>query len=269
MVNIHQLLSHFINTEQTPCQSDFLAPCIRQGCLRTYVNGLAYTFNLRGWPFEGWGLFRPASSETATLIKEASLSDVNQYLRRLPAFRLYLVHRLQHRSWLAYPINESDTQQRLGMVKPMVVHLVADRFVFDQIIARWDGNTFWFDQMDPQASVTNSLDLRESLTQRINSDDLCIQGLTPEKFTAYDLAVQQMSEFSPQKRDTDQLRKVSKTNADNWQDQENYLSVDWKTADGQCHTNALTKEDLAVVSTGIYLRDCDVIHQKTLSGVVD
>ncbi|MEM7794172.1 MAG: hypothetical protein AAF579_06915 [Cyanobacteria bacterium P01_C01_bin.118] len=232
MVNIQQLLTHFIDTGQELCQSDFLAPCVRQRCLSTCINGVTHTLNLKGWPFEGWGLFRPVSFEAATLVKEAGLADVNQYLQRLPALQLYLVGRLQHRSWLAYPMNASDARQRLGIVQPMVVHLVTDGEVFDPVIARWDGHAFWFDRLDRQADMTSQL--RQSMAQGIRSDRLCIKGLSAAGQTAYSLACQQ-ADCSPGKRD-------------NW-------SVHWTTTDGEDHTTTITKEDLTVSGTGICWSD--------------
>ena len=272
MVNIHQLLTHFIDTEQELCQSDFLAPCVRQGGLRTRVNGLTYTFNLKGWPFEGWGLFRPSNFETVTLVKEAGLPEVEQYLQKLPAFRLYLVHRLQHRSWLAYPINESDARQRLRRVKPMVVHLVTDGVAFDQVIARWDGNSFWFEQVDRQADVAISLHLRQSLAKGIWSDDLRFKDLTPEGRTVYSLAIQHMPGFSPEKQDEHRLRKALKTgggNLQHFQDQGDFWTVHWTTADGEYHTSVIAKGDLTVISAGICLSECDRdFDLQSLVGVV-
>lgn len=234
MVNIQQLLTYFINTEQELCQSDFLAPCVRQGCLRIHINGMPYTLNLKGWPFEGWGLFRPASFETATLVKEADLADVGRYLQRLPACRLYLVGRLQHRSWLAYPINVSDTRRRLGIVKPMVVHLVMDGGAFDSVIARWDGHTFWFDRLDRRADM--AIQLRQSAAKGIRCDALAVKGLTSEGRTAYSLAMQRSD--------------CSLETLDDW-------PVHWTTADGDEHTTTITKEDLTVASAGICWGDCD------------
>ncbi len=273
MVNIHQLLNHFIDTEQELCQSDFLAPCVRQGCLRTRVNGLVYTFNLKGWPFEGWGVFRPATFETATLVMEANLPQVEQYLTPLPAFRLRLLYRLQHCSWLAYPTNESDARQRLGQVKPVVVHLVSEGGAFDQVIARWDGNAFWFDQVDRRADVAIAPYLRQSLTDETWPDDLRIKGLTPEDRTAYDLAIQHIPGFFPEKQDEQRLRRALKTGGGNlqqFQDQGDFWTVHWTTADGEYHTSAIAKDDLTVISAGICLSDRDRdFDLQSLVGVVE
>ncbi|MBX2864212.1 MAG: hypothetical protein KTR27_11710 [Leptolyngbyaceae cyanobacterium MAG.088] len=260
MVNIHQLLNHLIDTEQELCESDFLAPCVRQGCLRARMNGRVYTFNLKGWPFEGWGVFRPATFETATLVMAANSPQVEQYLTSLPAFRLRLVYRLQNRSWLAYPSNEADARRRLGQVKPLVVHLVSDGVAFDQIIARWDGNAFWFEQLDRQANVEIAPYLRQSLTDGIWPDQLCTKGLTLETRTAYSLAIQQIPDFATEKQDEHRLHKVLKTGGGHWQhfqNQADVWTVHWTTADGEYHTNDIAKNDLTVMSAGICLSDRD------------
>ncbi|MEO0869110.1 MAG: hypothetical protein AAFY17_11815 [Cyanobacteria bacterium J06642_11] len=273
MVNIHQLLNHLIDTEKELYQSDFLAPCVRRGRLRTRVNGLMYTFQLKGWPFEGWGLFRPETVDTATLVKEASLPQVEQYLQALPAFRLQLVRRLQHRSWLAYPCNEADVEQRLGRVKPWVVHLVTDGVAFDQVIARWDGNTFWFDQVDRQADVAMAPQLRQSLAAGTWPDQIAIKGLTPEGRTAYSLATQQIPRFSPENQDEYRLRQALKTGGgdlQHFQDQGDFWTVHWTTTDGTYHTSAIAKDDLTVMSAGICLSDRDRdFDLQSLVGVVE
>lgn len=238
MVSIHQLLHHLIDTEQTVSQSDFLAPCVRQGCLRTRVNGLVYTFALKGWPFEGWGLFRPTTDETVTLVRAAGLPEIEQYLQRLQPFQFYLVHRLHHRSWLAYPVNEADVQRRLGAVRPVVVHLVTGAFAFDQVIARWDGNAFWFEQGEQSADRVLSPYLCQSLAEGIAPDDLHMAGLTPEARTAYSLAI-----------------KTGDVTLQHFQEQGDFWTAHWITADGEPHTSAITKDDLAVISAGICLRD--------------
>ena len=261
MVSIHQLLNHLIDTEQAVSQSDFLAPCVRQGCLRTRVNGLVYTFTLKGWPFEGWGLFRPTTYETVTLVKEAALPEIEQYLQQLQPFRFYLVHRLYHRSWLAYPINEADAHQRLGEVKPVIVYLVADAFAFDQVIARWDGNAFWFERVKQQADVAivpaRTLQcasyLRQSLSEGILPDKLHIEGLTPEARTAYSLAI-----------------KTGDGNLRYFQDQGDVWTAHWTTVDGESHTSSIAKDDLTVISAGICLRDCDLdFDQQSLVHMVE
>jgi len=38
---------------------------------------------------------------------------------------------LQGQTWLAYPVNESDMQQRLGTAKPIPVHLVTEASAFE------------------------------------------------------------------------------------------------------------------------------------------
>ena len=54
-------------------------------------------------------------------------------------------------TWLAYPVNEADMRQRFKVVKPVPMHLVIKGIAFEQIIARWNGQSCWFEEVDRRA----------------------------------------------------------------------------------------------------------------------
>jgi hypothetical protein len=89
--------------------------------------------------------------QTATLVEEADLPQISAYLQQFATIRLRLVYRLQNQTWLAYPINESDMRQRFKTVKPVVVHLTTEGVGFEQILARWNGNSCWFEDVVREA----------------------------------------------------------------------------------------------------------------------
>ncbi len=147
MTNIRKLLNQIASAEAQLQSTQFLAPSVKGGRVRTRVAGMVYTFTPKPQQVEGWGIFRPVDEQTATLVEEANFSQIAAYLQQFSAIRLRLAYRLQHQTWLAYPINEADMRQRFKTVKPVVVHLATEGVAFEQILARWNGNSCWFEKL--------------------------------------------------------------------------------------------------------------------------
>jgi hypothetical protein len=148
---IKRLLKRLSDDERRLLETEFLAPSVRGGKVRTRMRGLVYTFTARPRDFEGWGIFIPISEKEAELSEEADLPRVLQYLKLLKPIRARLVSQLQGRTWLAYPVNESDALQRLGSARPFALHLVADGTQFESVTARYDGTSFWCEGIDRSA----------------------------------------------------------------------------------------------------------------------
>ena len=268
MTNIHKLLNQIASAEAQLQATQFLAPCIKGGRVRTRVAGMLYTFTFKPRQFEGWGIFQPVNAQTATLLEEADLSQITAYLQQFPTIRLRLAYRLQHQSWLAYPGNEADMRQRFKAVKPVVVHLVTEGAAFEKILARWNGNSCWFEEVvreafpkgnrraDPAIAET----LQSNLRQLIPVEELQFKGMIPEMRSLYKLAAQQIEGFAQPQRDEKRLRQALKLGGGElrqFQDRGDYWTVDWTTSDGVRHTSAIAKDDLTVVSSGICLSGRD------------
>lgn len=151
MSRIHDLLARIVAQESSLLETQFVAPCVQGGQVRTRVAGMVYTFKAKPAKFEGWGIFQPIDERTATLVEVADLPQIDAYLQHLQSLRLRFVDRLQNQTWLAYPVNEADMRQRFKVVKPVLVHLVTEGVVFEQIVARWYGNACWFEAIDRRA----------------------------------------------------------------------------------------------------------------------
>jgi hypothetical protein len=273
MTDIRKLLNQIASAEAQLQSTQFLAPCVKDGQVRTRVAGMVYTFTPQPRKFEGWGIFQPTDEQTATLVEEADLPQIAAYLQQFPAIRLRLSYRLQHQSWLAYPVNEADMRQRFKAVKPVPVHLVTEGIAFEQILARWNGNSCWFEEVDRRADPAIAETLQSSLKQLIPVEELQFKGMTPEMRSTYELATQQIEEFAQPRRDERQLRQALKLGGGElhqFQDRGDYWTVDWTTSDSVRHTSAIAKDDLTVVSSGICLsgRDRDFDLQ-SLVGVME
>jgi hypothetical protein len=163
MADIRNLLDRIASAEAQLQSTPFLAPCVKGGRVRTRVAGMVYTFTPKPQSFEGWGIFQTIDSQIATLMEDADLPQITAYLQQLQPIRLRLAYCLQHQTWLAYPVNEADMRQRFKVVRPVLVHLVTEGVSFEQILARWNGNSCWFEDLDRRADPEIAENLQAAL----------------------------------------------------------------------------------------------------------
>ncbi|MDF5711021.1 MAG: hypothetical protein PUP90_25955 [Nostoc sp. S4] len=260
MTDIRKLINQIASAEAQLCNAQFIAPCIKGGRLRTRVAGMVYTFIPKPSKFEGWGIFQPVDEKTATVLKEADLPEIAEYLQQFPQIRLRLAHQLRGQTWLAYPVNEADMRQRLQVVKPIAIHLVTEGIIFDQIIARWNGQSCWFEEIDRRTDPAIVETLQSAVKQLIPVEELQFKGITPEIRTVYKLATGRIEGFTQPQQDEKRLKKALQMGGGElkqFHDRSDYWTVDWTTADGVRHSSAIAKTDLTVISSGICLSGCD------------
>ena len=273
MSDIRTLLQQITIQEEQFCSVRFLAPCVRGGRIRTRLAGMVYTFLPHPRQFEGWGIFQASKARTAALIEEASLVQIETYLKPFQSFRLRLAQRLQSKTWLAYPVNEADIRQRLGIFRPVPVHLVMEGKAFDQILARFDGQSWWFESLDRRDDPKVAETLRSELKGLTPPEGLRFKGMTPEMHCTYDLVAQRTEGMSQNRQDERRLRQALKTGGgelQTFQEHSGYWTVEWTTSDGERHTSAIAKTDLTVISSGICLSDRDHdFDLQSLVGVIE
>lgn len=276
MKNIHDLINKIAWEEKQLQNNQFLAPCVQGGKVRTKVAGMIYTFIPNPRNFEGWGIFQAVNDKNAKVIAEADLPQISEYLQHFPQVRLWLAYALKQQTWLAYPINEADMKQRTGQIKPIPVYLVNDGANFDPIVARWDGFSFWFEEVDRRADPMPTEYLREGLNKLLSPAEIRFKGMTPEMHTVYQLAVSQTKEFQAkiqQVSDEKRLQNALKMGGgelQSFRDRQDHWIIEWTTAEGDRHTSAISKKDLTVISAGICLSGFDRhFDLQSLVGVVE
>ncbi len=189
--------------------------------------------------------------------------QVEQYLTLFPAFRLRLAFRVKHRSWLAYPANESDVRQRLGQARPALVHLVERGDAFEQILARWDGSAWWFEAADRRADPRFAEVLRQALKQETEPEAIRHKGLTPEMRAVYSVAFSRTATARARRQQQRDEARLGQALAfaggalHAARDRGDYWLVEWTTRDGERHHSAISKQGLTVISAGICLSDQD------------
>jgi hypothetical protein len=281
---IKNLIQAMAQQEEQALNTEFFAPCVRGGLLRARVKQLIYTFKSMPEDFEGWGIFLPLNNKEAELLEEASLFQVAEYLQLLKPLRVRLAQQLRGQTWLTYPANESDAEQRFGSARPLLVHLVSEGAQFEQIIARSDGNAFFFEDTDRRSDPVVARTLRSELASNTQVQDLRFATLTPEMRIAYQLALQpyvppakrrhkDLQAVPQPKSDAARLSEALQTgggNLEGFTDRGDYWTVEWISRTGEHHTSAISKEDLTVISSGICLsgmdRDFDL---QSLVGVIE
>ncbi len=273
MADIRKILSQLAAKEGQLLDTQFLAPCVRGGRVRTRIGGMTYLFQPQPQNFEGWAIFRPINEKIAAVIEDASLPQVAEYLQLLVPIRLQLARVLQGQTWLAYPVNESDAKQRVGFAKPVAVHLVSEGSQFEQIVARWDGNCLWFEEIDRRADPLPSEKLKRALKHLILPEEVRFKGMTPEMRTVYELVSRNIKDFAPKVRDEKRLQRALKMGGGelrDFRDRQDYWLVEWTSGSGEHHTSAIAKNDLTVMSAGICLSGLDKdFDLQSLVGVVE
>lgn len=278
MTDIRQLLNQIAAQEAQLTETQFIAPCVGGGRVRTRVAGMVYTFVPKPANFEGWGVFQPVDEKKAVVVEEADLPQIEEYLGQFPAVRLWLAYQLKGKTWLAYPMNESDARQRTGVAKPVAVHLVTDGGKFEPVVARSpDGKSWWFEAQDRKADPMATEEMKRLFKKLTPPDELKFKGMTPEMRVVYQLVAQQTADFTKKalhQMDEKRLRKALRQGGGelvDFQDKAgDYWLVEWTTANGERHSSAIAKSDLTVISAGICLSGFDRhFDLQSLVGVVE
>lgn len=273
MPDIHKILSQLAALEAQLLDTQFLAPCVRGGKVQIRVGSMIYTFQPQPHNFEGWAIFGPINEKIAAVVDEPNLPQLAEYLQLLVPIRLQLACVLQGQTWLAYPVNESDVKQRTGFAKPVLVYLVTGGSQFDSIVARWDGRSWWFEEIDRRADPLPSEELKAALKKLILPEEVRFKGMTPEMRTVYELAMQNVKDFDPKILDERRLQRALKMGGGElWDfcDRNDYWLVEWTSRNGERHSSAIAKNDLTVMSAGICLSGDDMkFDLQSLVGVVE
>ncbi len=273
MTDIRKILNQLAAQEGKLLDTQFIAPCVRGGKVRTRIGGMIYTFKPQLRNFEGWAIFQPVNETIVAVVDEPNLPQLAEYLQLLVPIRLQLAHVLQGQTWLAYPINESDAKQRTGFAKPVPVHLVTEGSQFEPIVARWDGDSWWFEDIDRRADPMASEELRAALKQLTFPQELRFKGMTPEMRTIYELVTRNLKDFDPKVQDERRLKRalnIGGGELQDFRDRDDYWLVEWTSRTGERHSSAIAKKDLTVMSAGICLSGEDMkFDLQSLVGVVE
>ena len=127
-----------------------MAPVLPDGRVQVRIAGIVCTLQVVGAPEAGWAILKPLSLQRARVVDRPSLRQVRDYLALFPLFRLLLLTRTgEEGRWLALPAHQSDS--RLQTEGPIELELATGVEPFQQVLARFDGGRFWFQEVDHAA----------------------------------------------------------------------------------------------------------------------
>jgi hypothetical protein len=182
--DIEAMIDRLAAEERKFLEQEFLAPAVRGGVVRVRIGGVACRLRIEPAEFEGWGVFQPVSVRRARLARRADLAERRRYLDLFPMVRLIVCQR-KGPKWLGAAASFGDSRVRIeGLVR---IELAEEVQPFDVVASRYDGSTFWFDDLDPRRDPATAAHLRTALADRTGPAELNRRGLTAEERAAYEL----------------------------------------------------------------------------------
>src|SRR5262249_48920901 len=152
------------------------------GVVEVRIAGVVCRMRVTPRGFEGFGVFRAESHSSATLVREANLSQRRKYLELCPRALMVISARDGKRA-RAVPANEADARFSGG--GEIELRLVDQADLFDACVARFDGLQFWFDQVDPRTDPAIAPYLRQALANMIEPKSLDRRAIVLGQRLAY------------------------------------------------------------------------------------
>ena len=257
--NFDNMLAKLAADEEKFFGNEFLCPVIAGHPLRVRLSGIVMNLRITSpvnrRNFEGWGVFRPTGTETCRFVRQASLAERRSYLEVFPRAR-FVICAKEYTRVLGLFYSGSKSHFIVSGLVPILFG--QEMQVFDNIITRYDGANFWFDEADPTASLKNSLYLRNSLIDEVEVEKINASGLTPQERQAYAIAFLREIENKRDKNE-DRLRAaIERAGAEyrSYVERGDSFTVQY-TVDGQQHQSVVKKDTLEIQSAGICLSGGD------------
>lgn len=254
-MNIHSLLDKMESAEESFLRTEFLAPVLPGGSVQVRIAGLVCTLRVEGQTEPGWAILKPLSMDTAQVVARPGLRQVQDYLALFPAVRLLMLARTG-RDWLAAPARKGDA--RFQISGPVPVQLAVGVEPFQQIVARFDGTHFWFQEVDRRRSLAIAAYLREAFAAETSPDQLHKPTLTAEERHAYGLLYKAIQDARRDKVELRLAEALAHADAEltSYIEREDAYTVAF-TVDGGLHRSTVRKDDLTVLVAGICLSGQD------------
>ena len=228
---------------------EFMVPLVGGGSARLRLEGLVYTFRVPN-ARPGWWVCHVLDAHQATIIAPALPWQRGDYLALWPVIPLVLMHQITEASWLAMPIEAAGPD-----ATPQIVRLVEGGQPFARVLARAEGMTLWYDDLDHSADPASAEQLRAALATDLAHPD--VPRLTPGEKAAYTFCFEQTRAGRAQRamrQATDRVRDALETGGADLlgiEQSEHAWRVTWER-DGQ-RSVTLIDPKLNVVSSGICL----------------
>lgn len=290
------IIKRFSDVEKKLASEIFLAPYVPGGKITVKLNGVIYsTTVIEEGPLAeapGFGLFQITEPGKARYAERPTREQIDAYMTMMPRVSLTLVEEFDAHWWGAQS-QSSDT--RFQLKDPVPVQLVERPASFQEVYARFDGQTFWYQNENRRRDPKVARALRDALAADILPDEVRVPGATPSEMFVYriiffarhpELAPIETAPASPiietgspedvcqdayafdqsphwhrwANSDLERLRKAlahAGARLDGyWKTDSNEMTVRY-VIDGQTHTANVRPHDLTVTSSGICLSGRD------------
>lgn len=254
-MSVRHLLDKMEAAEEAFLKAEFLAPVTAGGSVRVRIAGVICTLRVVGDAGPGWAILKPLALDRARVVAQPSPAQVRDYLALFPAVRLILTSHAKG-CWLAMPARAGDSRFRIE--GPIPIHLVAGAEAFQQAISRFDGQTFWFQEVDRRRNPAVAAYLREALAAGTPPGALRKPTLTAEERAAYAWAYGAI-EAARRDRQEERLREAlahAGAEMTSYVERGDSYTVAY-TVDGRPHRSTVRRDDLTVLAAGICLAGQD------------
>jgi hypothetical protein len=270
-MKVHDLLNKMESAEETFLQTEFLSPVMPGGQVRVRIAGVVCTLGVEGAAEPGWAILRPLSLNAAQVVGQPTLRQIRDYLELFPQIKMILLAR-KDRDWLALHAHKGD--RRFQLDGPARVRLAEGVEPFQQIVARYDGAQFWFQEVDRRRSPAIAAYLRECMNAETPPSNLRKPTLTAEERAAYAIAYEGTAKARAAARRSREEARLSDalTHAGaelvSFMEQRGVYTVNFRMGQRQ-HRTIVRRDDLTVLAAGICLSGQDQrFDLQSLVGVI-
>ena len=220
------------------------------------MDDMNYKFHISGHSGNGIGVFSPVDETHATYKEEASWELSHNYMKVLPFIHMILAYEVED-GWVAHPMHSATAKTKLGLMGEIVVHNVSDAERFDVVTVRFDGVSFWHDDVFIGADLTKSYGMREAFNADWTPSKMRkkleeVKGITPEDHLAFTLAVDSWIHFKKVSTE-DQLQEVLSPGGGKLKKyivRGKNLEVQWTSRSGRLYTSTVNKESFDGICAG-------------------
>ncbi len=258
------LIKRFSDEEKSLSSELFLAPYVPGAKIKVKVQSIVYELEVvDAGPLSrqgGFGLFQITRPGKVRLVEVASRNQVDAYLKMLPRITLVLIGEFDHH-WWGVQANPSDSRFKLAEPVPI---LLAERVTaMEQVYARFDGSSFWYQAANRRRDPLIARHLREAMDTAVAPTKVRVSGAAPSELLAYRIVYADRfpnQNIQRPRTDLERLRDAlthAGARLDAYWAQGNDVMRVRYVIDGHTHSADVRINDLTVVSAGVCLSGRD------------
>lgn len=249
-MSIDELIDELAAAQQDFEGAEFIAPVVPGSTVRVRIAGIVCELAVQGAQEAGFMVLRATDAARARVVRGASRRELKAYLELFPQVRLVLADPVDERTWIALPALGGTQRVQVDGVVPVL--LVEGAARFDTVLARCDGQRFWFEARDRRRDRAIADHLRAALAERQEPAAVGKKQMRPAERQAYAVAWARELERR-QLTDEDRVREALEHGGGKLEQlvvHNDRFQVSW-SVDGRRYTSAVGKEDLTVLVAGV------------------